>query len=36
MKLIITGTQFAARQSGFKCSPANPAIIKSYCKGVFS
>ena len=23
--------QFAARPSGYKCSPANPSIIQSYC-----
>ncbi|KAI0805595.1 cutinase-domain-containing protein [Xylaria sp. FL0064] len=26
-----TAGGFAARPSGFKCSPANPSIIKSYC-----
>lgn len=32
--LVVIGTdsyQFAARQSGFKCSPGDPSIIKSYC-----
>lgn len=25
------GLQFAARPSGFQCSPASPSIIQSYC-----
>ena len=28
---LTTNKQFAARPSGFQCSPAKPAIIQSYC-----